>query len=177
MKCDICKINDAEILFRQHINGKINDMHLCKQCAKSKGLVINSLNGEISLGGLISGLVDSDVKKVCRVCGTNLQSIRRQKRVGCPECYICFKNEIQSLMKTEGIDGLYTGEMPKKLSHFKSVLTDRVILQQRLEQAIANEDYEKAATYRDRLKFLDNTSIDSIDFADPDILNDGGANE
>ena len=41
----------------------------------------------------------------------------------------------------------------------RSVLNDRVILQNKLNIAIQKEDYEKAAMYRDYLKALEKNAV------------------
>ena len=52
-------------------------------------------------------------------------------------------------------DIVYRGSLPRQLSQYRSLLEDRAELQNRLNESIANEDYEKAAVYRDRLKELE----------------------
>ena len=49
--------------------------------------------------------------------------------------------------------------MPQRLSSVHSVLNDRMILQNKLDAAVASEDYEKAAMYRDYLKALENEAV------------------
>ena len=49
--------------------------------------------------------------------------------------------------------------MPARLSTIHSVLNDRVILQNKLNDALSREDYEKAAMYRDYLKALEKQSV------------------
>lgn len=181
MKCDVCKIRDAVVFVRQVTAHSTVELHLCPECAKAKGIAPNGNQLEMSLSGILSGLLDNqknltsqESNKVCSVCGLSLQEIRKQKKVGCAECYSNFKNEISDLLESEGIAGPYTGSMPNRLTHFKSVLTDRMMLQKKLEEAIATEDYERAALFRDRLKVLEKTGIE---LADPDILKEGGASE
>ena len=41
-------------------------------------------------------------------------------------------------------------------------LNDRVALQEKLNKAIQEENYEKAAVYRDKLKLLENQSIQEV---------------
>ena len=45
--------------------------------------------------------------------------------------------------------------MPARLASFHSVLNDRIALQNKLNDAVAHEDYEKAAMYRDYLHALE----------------------
>ena len=49
--------------------------------------------------------------------------------------------------------------MPDRLANMRSVLNDRVVLQDKLSKAVENEEYEKAAMYRDYLKALENSSV------------------
>ncbi|NLM01557.1 MAG: DNA helicase UvrBC [Treponema sp.] len=177
MKCDDCKNNEAIILFRQINGNKTLEFYLCEQCAKLRSFTKTDNQNDLSLKNLLHGLMNVEGNKVCSVCSTSLQSIQKYKKVGCSECYEAFKEDIKKIMQNEGIEGPYIGSLPKKILHFKSNLTDRNILRTKLEQAVANEDYEKAATYRDRLKFLENPPIecdDITEIADPDILMEGG---
>ena len=49
--------------------------------------------------------------------------------------------------------------MPKRLASFRNSLTDRADLQAKLDEAVKNENYEKAAVYRDFLKALERGSV------------------
>ena len=89
--------------------------------------------------------------------------IKSSKKAGCPECYSIFKNEIRELLGKEGIKGSYSGRMPKRLATFRSVLTDRIALQGKLEESLKNEDYEKAAVYRDYLRALEKSPVNGND--------------
>ena len=174
MKCDLCKKNEAVLFVRQVSRLNTVELHLCAECAKQRGFSNDERTGDVTLSGLFSGLINGTNTKACQTCGRTLQEVTKYKKCGCPECYNTFKDEIISLMKKEGIYGEYTGSMPNKILHFKSDLTDRMMMQKLLEKAIADEDYEKAAVYRDRLKVLEKPGID---LADPDILGEGGASE
>ena len=66
---------------------------------------------------------------------------------------------VRDILSKQGIKGPYKGVMPNRLSTFRSVLTDRIALQAKLEESIKNEDYEKAAIYRDYLKALEKSPV------------------
>ena len=53
--------------------------------------------------------------------------------------------------------------MPQRLSTFRSVLTDRIMLQNKLNAAVEDENYEKAAMYRDYLKALEKKAVSGSD--------------
>lgn len=163
MKCDICNENDAVIFVRQVTNSSERELYLCASCAQKRGISGNNSNIDFNLSGLLENMLNnqaSEKNKVCPVCGRKFLHIQKEKSVGCAECYNVFRNEIREILKGMGISKNYTGSLPNRLANFKSSLNDRVILQEKLQKAIQNEDYEKAAIYRDKLKMLDNQSIE-----------------
>lgn len=168
MKCDICGIKEAILFVRQVSSQNTVELHLCAECAKKRGISTNNEKIEMSLGNLLSGLIDKQnlptKNRVCEVCGQSLADIIKYKKAGCPECYTTFTTEISEAMQKEGIEGPYTGSMPNQLLHFRSPISDKLRLQNKLDDAIAREDYEKAAVYRDRLRIIEKSGI--TDFID-----------
>lgn len=163
MKCDICHENNAVIFVRQVTNSSTKELYLCADCAEKKGITENTSNEKFSLGGLLGNIISNqndEKNKVCSVCGRKFLHIQKEKTVGCAECYNVFSNEIKDILKGMGVTKKYSGDLPNRLPHFKSSLTDRAMLQEKLQKAIQEENYEKAAVYRDKLKMLDKQSIE-----------------
>jgi protein arginine kinase activator len=135
------------------------------ECAVKRGISPDPKAIERSVGVLFAELAQNTKQKepesdrVCPVCGQSLEKIRKTGKLGCPECYAIFRTEIGMLMKQRNITGPYTGSMPRRLASFRSVLTDRVDLQAKLEESIEKEDYEKAAVYRDYLRALERSPV------------------
>ena len=92
--------------------------------------------------------------KFCKVCGSTLDTIISSRQVGCAECYFTFQEESVQSFKNLGISSGYKGALPKRIKGYRSKLIDRMTMQLKLEDAIASEEYEKAAFYRDYLKVL-----------------------
>lgn len=92
--------------------------------------------------------------KFCKVCGSTLDTIISTKQVGCAECYFTFQEEFVQSFKNLGISSGYKGTLPRCIKGYRSKLIDRMTMQLKLEDAIASEEYEKAAFYRDYLKVL-----------------------
>ncbi len=165
MKCDVCHEKDAVIFVRQVTNSSTKELYLCADCAEKKGITENSSNANFTLGGLLGNLLGnqkSEKNKVCPTCGRKFLHIQKEKTVGCPECYTVFKDELREILKGMGVTKSYSGSLPNRLENFKSSLTDRVMLQEKLQCAIQEENYEKAAIYRDKLKMLENSSIEEV---------------
>lgn len=92
--------------------------------------------------------------KICSVCGSSFDQIAKSQTIGCSECYYTFAKEFRDTLEQFGIAGEYKGSLPKRLKGYRSVLVDRMTMQIKLEEAIAAEEYEKAALYRDYLRVL-----------------------
>lgn len=92
--------------------------------------------------------------KICSVCGCSFDQIAKSQTIGCSECYYTFADEFRETLEQFGIKPGYKGSLPKRLKGYRSVLVDRMTMQIKLEEAIAAEEYEKAALYRDYLKVL-----------------------
>lgn len=165
--CDFCHENDATYFIEKVGNDGKERMNICPECAKKHGISPNPNSPQFgkNIASLflelarVSKLHEEEEKKVCPVCGTSLGSIKKSQSVGCPECYEIFQNEITSLMSSRGIKGTYTGTMPLRLAKFRSALTDRNLVQMKLDEAIKKEDYEKAAFYRDYLRAMEKSPV------------------
>lgn len=180
MLCDICHKNEAILFVEQTSKEGVKKINICTDCARERGFSPDAdLMGK-SLVSLFAELGRSKQKKepakderACPVCGMRLSKFRYTGVLGCPECYEIFKPQILEYMKEKNFSLDYTGSMPKRLSNFRSVLTDRADVRLKLEKAIKEEDYEKAAFYRDYLHAIENKSISAPEDAQDDFTRDG----
>lgn len=172
MICDLCKEKEAQLFLEAVGNNGRRKINLCLSCAQSRGITapvqmpdakrLEEVFKEIDEKNIHS---DPENSRLCPVCGKSLARIKKEKMAGCPECYEIFKIEITEGMTKSGIWAKYTGSMPKRLSSFRNALTDRSDLQAKLDEAVRNENYEKAAVYRDFLKALEKGSVsDGTDY-------------
>lgn len=121
---------------------------------------------------------------ICPVCGCSFNTIVKMNfKIGCPECYYVFEKEITQYYKTKNIQIPYTGSLPKRLKGYKSALVGRIEAKLKLEEAVKNEEYEKAALYRDYLKALNNPRVmdgedsDNIESENSENKNEQNQNE
>ena len=178
MLCDFCCKNEANIFLEQVGKNSKTKICLCKNCADVRG-IDPSMNPENNKN-IISvfeeffekkNATDPENKILCSVCGRSLAIIRKTGIAGCPECYSTFAEEIHEMLRNFGIHQNYTGTLPRRLVNFRNTLTDRMDIQLKLEESVRNEDYEKAAIYRDFLHALEKGSV--ADASDSCDLNEG----
>lgn len=166
MICELCGKKESAIFLEAIRNGKRRKINLCADCACARGIAIpvpepdpknlESVFQEIEEKERKN---DADAFRLCPVCARSLRDIKKTGNTGCPECYEIFKTEIMQSLSEKGLLSKYTGSMPKRLVSFRNALTDRADLQAKLEQAVKQENYEKAAVYRDFLKALEHGSV------------------
>lgn len=179
MLCDLCKKNQASLFVEAVGKDGKKKLNICPQCAAARGIIapVSAPNAKnlVSLFTEFEELEskrDEDSLRLCPVCGKSLRDIKKSQNAGCPECYEIFKSEIIEEMKKHKLYDKYTGSMPKRLSNFRNALTDRADLQAKLNQAVKQENYEKAAVYRDFLRALERGSV-----ADGSILENGASDD
>ncbi|MCH5295227.1 MAG: UvrB/UvrC motif-containing protein [Treponema sp.] len=166
MECDFCHEREAAIFLEQvSANGQKRKISICMECAIERGISPDPKSIESSIGSLFKELSEASRKiqalnsRMCPVCGMSAGQIKKSGVTGCPECYSIFKADIKDFLERHGRKVAYSGSMPARLASFHSVLNDRIVLQNKLDDAVAKEDYEKAAMYRDYLRALERNPV------------------
>ncbi len=154
--CDICQKNEASItITRVDKDGKSTEMHLCAKCAMQKG-ISETLNPQISvieiLAELKSKIRDEDRKLICPKCGITYADFKRFGRLGCENCYRAFSERLLPLIKRMHGSNKHIGRRPGGGKKDAKIKFEIKKLRDELKQAIAAEDYEKAARIRDRIR-------------------------
>ena len=179
MLCQNCEKKEVTVHFTEIIDNKIIELHLCEDCAREKGI---ALTPSAAISELISSLTsdqvptgDGDLR--CPSCELTLKELRQGGRLGCGECYTAFKENLDSLIKTLHNGTRHTGKIPdrerekreKKVypeprpsgaeegiqKDEKDTETEIKRLKEKLQAAIAAQEFEKAAHLRDWIKDLE----------------------
>jgi protein arginine kinase activator len=83
----------------------------------------------------------------CIACGTTLQTLKADRKAGCPECYVVFEARIKEMLHPPCFHVGRTIESP-------SISTRAAELNIELSEALKKENYEHAAYLRDHIKEL-----------------------
>ncbi len=164
-KCEICGEKTSTVHVQQVMGNEIIELNLCDACAQKKGISSNDDKIELSLSQLLTGLIDLKAdageeksSESCPRCGQKLSEFRKEGRLGCAECYVAFKREIELFLENTVGTNRHRGKYPRRLLAYKSLLTDRERLQGKLKEAITREDYEEAAELRDEIRTIERTA-------------------
>jgi protein arginine kinase activator len=86
----------------------------------------------------------------CLVCGTTGKDFKKRSLLGCPSCYEAFAEELTPYLRAMQKGGRHVGKAPAG----ESLTAEIAAIQQALERAVSAQDFEEAATLRDRIRDL-----------------------
>lgn len=165
MLCEKCQEREATIFYTEIINGVKNEHSLCNECAKDM-----DFGDELPFAELLAGILgayagESEKKEdameqvVCPACHMSYRDFIRQGVFGCEDCYNVFEPLIEGNIKKIQGNSLHTGKKPRYhtqedtgVSENGAVGDELQILQERLKEALKEEDYEEAARLRDEIR-------------------------
>ena len=138
--------------------GVKREIHLCKEHAEEAGIAMPSSQGPVLTQFVLASTGSRKlraVKKTCPSCGLSYAKFRQKGLVGCPGCYEVFERHLTPLIeRAQNGANNHVGKAPRRAG----TSIDRQLLMQQLlrelDDAVAAEQYERAATLRDRLQSL-----------------------
>ncbi|MBE5821408.1 MAG: hypothetical protein E7311_02330 [Clostridiales bacterium] len=174
MKCDKCN-NQATVIFKQNINGKITQQYLCEKCANDINIDMDmkKFNDEftnifenmfnLNFGNYLT--IDKPKIKKCDTCGNTYEDFIHKTKLSCENCYKTFNNELDNVIKKLQGSNKHIGKQyvqmgdnkakekekeKEKKKEDKEITIDK--LKEKLNLAIKEERYEDAAIIRDEIK-------------------------
>ncbi len=174
MLCEKCKKRTATVFYNENINGKARSYSLCGDCAaklREKGDLrdITSMIGSFAdpfselsdhlFGGFFGMPVSPTLggAKKCTACGASFAEIQRDGKVGCPDCYTVFREELSGLLHSIHGTTHHTGHVPSRHRAEQERRAKLTELKKELARAVSDEEYEKAAALRDEIRHMENT--------------------
>ena len=171
MLCDDCKKNEARVHFIVLKNGDTTEMNLCRDCAARYSKAMAGMSGgDYSINDFIKGVIqhmpapseataeekptDEETLFTCPNCGMSFRDFAQQGKIGCSVCYDTFREELTPLLLRIHGAGNHRGKIPKRAGGTLALKQRIDLLRARQERAVAKEEYEKAAEYRDEIRAL-----------------------
>lgn len=133
-------------------------INLCEACSKAKG--VSDPTG-FELADLLVGLgstPEMDLQAAplkCPVCEFTQTEFKKTGRLGCSHCYDTFSEMLQSMLKNMHKGTQHHGKVPACYRKRRFYSERLKTLNDTLQQAVAAEEYEKAATIRDEIHQLE----------------------
>ncbi len=138
---------------------QFEELHLCEQCAH-KYLYETQQKSNSPKASLAEQLSESESpallsQQECGLCGMSFVDFRNSGRLGCPNDYQEFREELIPLLENIHGETKHVGKTPRRLPQTKQTQSELMQLRNQLKKAITREDYEEAAKIRDRIKELE----------------------
>jgi protein arginine kinase activator len=160
MKCQKC--TKAATLHITEVIGEdqYEELHLCEECANKylyepQQKVFGPKTG---LGGgpqEESEELTALNQKECPQCGIKFVEFRNSGRLGCPNDYQEFREELTALLENIHGETHHCGKTPRRLPQAKQMQAELIQLRKQLQQAVTKEAYEDAARLRDKIRKLE----------------------
>jgi len=154
-KCQLCQDGKATIKIAQVTDKEMSEISLCKVCAEEQGInqPMNKLPQMFGQGvfnfddeGHLDYNENGAVK--CSGCGLTWNAFQGAGLLGCGTCYTTFRNELTVVLRKIHGTSRHIGSRPK--SQRQTVPHTKLQkVENELQSAVRNEDFELAAELRD----------------------------
>ncbi len=159
MLCEKCGKFNATTHIRRVVNGVVTEQNLCGYCAAEQGI---GDMGSNSLAQMLASMLGSGTmlgsksQTHCDCCGSTFSDVAESGKVGCPECYKTFYNELLPYLKRVHGSTKHIGKIPNHAPLTIRPQVDTVeSLRLQLNQLVREENYEQAAIVRDKIRELE----------------------
>lgn len=164
IKCNGCgKETDRLVSITQIKDNQKTVVALCRECASTMGFHNPLDQTPFPLAKILQTIIEQSLPPsqdrhiltaACPQCGLTFAQFSQQGRFGCGKCYDTFRPKLESIMRKIHGSSLHRGKYPMTAGEENPVVSVRE--QERLEteyrRAIESEEFERAASLRDRLR-------------------------
>lgn len=162
MLCDVCREHDASVHLTKVVEGEVTLEHLCAKCAAERGIETTVTTPPKNMLGEFLHAVQQQTSSAqvdairCSFCSMSLKDFRATGRLGCARCYATFEASMRDLLRkvhgsAQHVGRRYMPPVPELMERVSTVGE----LRDRLRRAIDNEEFELAASLRDKIKGLE----------------------
>lgn len=162
MLCEICNQKNANVFIQKIENGKKIELKICDECAMKEGHLMNLTPTNMSsfFAELLN--LESDmgqkkdiVVKPCPSCNTSYKEFMETGLIGCAKCVDTFRPYLDPVLKKVHGSTEHIGKIPRSFGG--DLIKKRKIenLRKELNEAVKLENYEKAASLRDKIREIE----------------------
>lgn len=170
MKCQKCD-KPATFHITELTDGKPQELHLCEEHAREyltgsaeeqpegvssmAAVLAQQMAQQMAIGQTAEELAALD-QQSCPVCGITFYEFRSHGRLGCPHDYVCFQKQLEPLILNIHGEGEHAGKTPKRAPAGSQDRTQLIRLRREMQEAVGEEDYERASELRDEIRRIEN---------------------
>jgi len=155
MECQSCHTKKATVHFTDIVGKEKRELHLCEQCAQQQNASGMEIMGLISssFGPTAKAGPAGAAELKCAACGLAYSEFRSRGRLGCPQCYEVFREQLEPLLEKIHGPGKHVGKTPGGTPAADRTREKQLVaLRRQLQAAVKGENYELAAKLRDELR-------------------------
>ena len=165
MMCEECGIRPAKFHLMTITDNERTERNLCPVCMAKYQKQIPGIDFS-NLAGILNSILENKTGKTsvetdealnaltCEQCGMTYAEFQKCGMLGCAECYKTFKVPLDALLQRVHGNTQHAGRIPGGVRSGVSIRMNIDRLKQRLQKAIADEEYEQAAKLRDSIRAL-----------------------
>ena len=165
MMCEECGIRPAKFHLMTITNDERTERNLCAVCMAKYQKQLPGIDFS-NLAGILNSILDSHTGKQketvdetlaelsCEQCGMTYAEFQKCGMLGCAGCYKTFKTPLDAFLQRVHGNTQHAGRIPGSVRSGVSIRMNIDRLKQRLQKAIAEEEYEQAAKLRDSIRAL-----------------------
>lgn len=146
MKCQKCNKNEANVQYRETVNGVTREISLCSHCAKETGLLDRT-----------SGMFEKMERQLLGAFSSPFGGLGRSSFAPLGLSGSIFSepfSEVGGFFENDPVESMKILSVPEKPKADEEQPETVDSLKAKLLDAIADERYEDAAKYRDKIKQL-----------------------
>jgi protein arginine kinase activator len=172
MKCQHCEKNAIFHITELTDPSGPTIIHLCEDHARvffqtgesleTATALSNLLAKQLQLEKAANEMAETD-KKSCPMCGITFSEFRKGGRLGCPYDYVVFEQDLEPLLANIHGAQKHVGKVPKNLGGTPKRHFQLNRLRSALQRAIEAENYEDASSIRDKIKAVENGTLELDD--------------
>lgn len=168
MICQECHQRPATLHLTKIVNGEKTQLHICEVCAQEKGHMFPGGMNDFSIHNLLSGLLNHQGNNTvsfqqtqqtkplrCEICGMTYPQFSKSGRFGCSNCYEAFGERLDPLFRRVHGNMRHSGKVPERSGGAIKLKKEVDQLKYELRMCIEQEEFERAAQLRDRIRELE----------------------
>lgn len=164
MKCESCNVREATIHITKGSGLDKSEKLLCEQCANASFESDFSYpDDSFNIHQLLKSLSQQQSmhqmerrRKQCETCGSTIDTIVKNGKFGCPDCYTAFDGQVPEIItRVQANQTEHTGKVPKKSRSEIKMKKQIENLKTKLSGLIDSQEFEEAAVVRDEIKELE----------------------